>query len=314
VLNVACERCATPLSAPSVSCHVCAVEGRRVFDPWLGRVVGDRFRVVRRIARTTNSAVHEVVSTVDGTRAALKSHRIGPDSEPSIVERFLREARAILRVRHPSIVEVYDVGQVDELGAYFVLEFVPGETVRSLLKTDALGVRKSLAIATQMADALEAVHGRGVVHRDLKPENVVVVHDAADAPRSKLIDFGIASIADAVAITSSSQVLGTPGYMAPEYVRDAVATPFSDQYSLGVLVYEMLSSRLPYDSTSAGQLLVRQATTAPIRLRDRIGSIDDELEAAVMRAIDPTPEARHPSIAAFRSDLASASARLQGAR
>lgn len=270
---------------------------------------------MRRIARGGHCTVHQLISTIDGSRAALKTLRLDSSDDAGAVERFLREARALLRVRHPSIVEVLDVGQVDSLGAFFVVDYVDGDSVRALLDSGVLELRVALRIAIEMALALDAVHACGVVHRDLKPDNVMVLpvdRNDESLTLAKLIDFGIASIVGDLRITSSWEVIGTPGYMSPEYVREGAMAPSSDQYSLGVLLYEMLSGRLPFDASTSGQLLVRQATSDPIPLRERLPAIDPGLNDAIMRAIAYAPDARHPSIAEFRGLLESALDRSRG--
>lgn len=266
---------------------------------------------MRRIASGGHSTIHELRAIDDRARFALKSVRLDATDDAVSLDRFLREARMMMRLRHPSIATVHDVGQVDDLGAYFVLEYVDGETIRSMLGPNGLAVDVGLAIAVQIADALDVAHRAGVVHRDLKPDNVIVARRAipAEPIRAKLVDFGIARMSGAVGITSPRDLLGTPGYMAPEYVRDGVATEATDQYSLGVLTYEMLSGRLPFDAASSGQLLVKQARTAPIALDERRPGLDPAIGAVVMRALERTPEARFPTIASYRDALGSISDR-----
>lgn len=312
-VTTACERCTTPLSSKTDPCERCLEEGRQHHDPFLGRVLDGTYRVLRRISHGSQGAVHEVVRLADGARFALKSHRRSPFEHEAAVGRFLREARVMLRLRHPAIATVHDVGQLDDVGAYFVLDYLEGRSVRALLTAQELPTELALAIADDVAAALASAHAAGVVHRDLKPENVVVLArpDAA-GPRAKLVDFGIARISEAISITSPTHVLGTPGYMAPEYVRDAYASPASDQYSLGVLLYEMLSGRLPHEGPSVGTMLVRQATRQPLDLRARLPELDPELASAVMRALARAPEDRFASMDELRACLRQIARRIGG--
>jgi serine/threonine protein kinase len=295
----ACERCGSTLASAGDDCDSCVEEGSRHGEPWLGRLLDQRYRVIRRLGEGASSRVHLVRDTTTGEEVAMKTLRPERSNDPEAYSRFMREARVLNRVRHPGIVEVRDVGELRDGFIYLVMELVEGESLHSALRRGPLGVRDALVIAGRMADALVAVHAEGVAHRDLKPSNVLLGPPDATPRVVKLVDFGIASLAYTISITGPNQRLGTPGYMAPEYLRTGRATPATDQYSLGVMLYEMLALRMPYEASSPGRLLLKQTSEPPTSLREHLPDVAPELEALVMRAIAPNPTDRFAGCEAF---------------
>ena len=175
-----------------------------------------------------------------------------------VAERFTREARAVARLKHRNIVEVYDVSGPDADEKYLVVELVDGPTLRQLLKgLGELPAEIAACVGIELCDALAHAHGVGIIHRDVKPENVLIeLPQKADAaPNVKLTDFGIAKVLDGQGVTVTGQVLGSPAHMAPEQIEGREVDERTDVYGLGVLLYECIAGRLPFDGSSPAQVL-----------------------------------------------------------
>ncbi|RYZ05357.1 MAG: serine/threonine protein kinase [Myxococcales bacterium] len=229
-------------------------------------------------------------------------------------QRFTSEARAVAKVKHPGVVEVYDVSEDDADERYLVVELVRGKTLRQLLTEEQyLPAEVGAAIGIELAQALDHAHGLGVIHRDVKPENVLLrcgsEPKTGEAPEKlvKITDFGIAKLLDAQGVTSTGQVLGSPAHMAPEQIEGGDVSARSDVFGLGVLLYECLVGKLPFDGKNPAQVLRRVlegAFTSPERARPTIGS---GLSAIVERALAKEPKDRFASTAelseALRAEL-----------
>ncbi len=230
--------------------------------------------------------------------------------------RFTSEARAVAKLRHPNIVDVYDVSDDAESERYLVVELVRGTTLRRLLtEHKSLPPEIAAAISIEIADALTHAHDHGVVHRDVKPENVLVDLQQAkpngsdgerpsDSPaRIKITDFGIAKLLDAQGVTSTGQVLGSPAHMSPEQIEGGSVTPRSDVFGLGVLLYECLVGKLPFDGKNPAQVLRRVLDgkcTPPERARNTVGA---GFSRVAMRALAHVPADRYASTAEMAADL-----------
>ena len=209
-----------------------------------GMTLGGRYRLDERIAGGGMGEVWRGTDQVLGRTVAVKVLLPSLLNEPGFAERFRGEARTMATVNHPGIVDVYDYGSDDAVGAYLVMEYVEGEALSNTLsKVGRLTPARTMDLVAQAAEALQAAHDRGVVHRDVKPANLLVRPDG----RLVLTDFGIARSAMVGQLTAVGSVLGTASYISPEQASGGVATPLSDVYALGVVAYQCLSGRRPFD-------------------------------------------------------------------
>jgi eukaryotic-like serine/threonine-protein kinase len=214
--------------------------------------------------------------------------------------RFLREARLTAQLVHPNVVQVYDAGEDDD-GLFIALEHVGGETLADELKRRGrLPASEVAQVGTEVAAALDAAHGAGLVHRDVKPQNIMRTQDGL----TKLGDFGIARSSDSTVVTEHGTVLGTAAYLAPEQARGERVTAAADLYALGVVLYEALTGRLPHEGASLPELLLKRERDAPTPVRAYEPAVPTELESAITRSLAHAPEDRPASAAALGRELA----------
>jgi serine/threonine-protein kinase len=285
-----CPRCEEAFADDASFCPFDGEALSRAADPLLGRTLGGRYRLVRKLGIGGMAVVYLAKHVVIERQSAIKILRQDLAINPAHRERFLREARAVNRINHPNIVQIMDFGEDGGL-AFLVMEYFEGEALTAALARGPLRARRALRIASQIAGALGRAHELGVIHRDLKPDNVLVRSVQGD-DTIKLTDFGIAKVVDAPAITFSDQRFGTPGYIAPEYLEGAAPSARGDLYALGVLLYELLTGRQPFDAASPADLLVAQLRQAPVRPSARIPGIAPGLDALVLQLMSRSPDDR----------------------
>ena len=267
-----------------------------------------RYHIIREIARS-NDIVYEAMDPALGRKIALKELQIPPNlagkARHDRIQRFTREADATKRLHHPGVVRVFDAGQVE--GRYFIaMEFLEGQSLRDVLRLrGALPAQEALRIATAVADALEYAHRQGVVHRDVKPDNVHLEPDG----RVVLTDFGIARLTFEASLTMDGQNFGTPSYMSPEQVKGGEIDRRSDLFSLGVMLYEMLSGRKPFTGDSVITITYNIMNVEPPPLPGPQG-----VDAILKCALAKEPRLRYPSAADLAQDLRSLSQGQPAAR
>jgi len=267
-----------------------------------GTVVGN-YRIADRLGAGGMGEVFRVTHAVLGRSFALKvlsTNVMSADAEA--VTGFLREARAAARIKHPHIIDVFDFGHLADGRPYLVMELIAGQSLGDEIGGHPMDPRTAIAIARQLASALSAAHGVGVIHADISPSNVLLV-----GPAAKLVDFGLAQLRDdpsRLDAEPSQYVFGTPSYIAPELIRGLGALEESDQYSLGAVLYEMLSGKPPFEAKTVREvcLLHLKAPIPALMLAD--GPAPAELRRVVERCLAKKPEQRFPSMVALDAALA----------
>ena len=276
----------------------------------IGDVVAGRYALEDVLGRGGMAAVYRAHDRILERDVALKVLDPRFASDPQYVERFRREARGIAKLSHPNIVTIIDRGQVDGC-EFIVFELVRGVNVKRLLhERGPLPVGQALAIAHQAARGLAAAHGAGIVHRDVKPQNVLVDGDGV----AKVTDFGVArSVGPDEALTLTGTILGTGDYLSPEQAVGQPVDERSDQYSLGVLLFEVLTGEVPYAADSMLAVAVRHVNDPVPSVRERRPDLSPRLEELVRRTMAKRPEDRFPSmdalIAALEACMAEEAAR-----
>ncbi len=263
--------------------------------------IAGRYRVEGRLGVGGMSTVHLAFDQRLERYVALKLLAEHLADDPTFVSRFRREALAAARLVHPNIVQVFDFGFDEGHHQHFiVMEHVPGHSCAELLRDRGhLDVEQGVEIVGQACRGLDYAHRNGVVHRDVKPGNLLV----SDSDVVKLADFGIARAVDQSSITQVGSVLGTAAYLAPEQARGEPAGPRADIYSLGVVAYQLLSGRLPYEATSLSELALKQQRESPIPLDQLNPRVPRELAQAVALALSIDQEARPPDAILYADAL-----------
>src|SRR5215218_8041686 len=273
-----------------------------------GVLLSGRYRLDERIASGGMGDVWRGTDEVLGRTVAIKIMLLALLEERGFVERFRTEARTMATINHPGVVRIYDFGH-DQV-AYLIMEYIEGEPLsRTLNRVGRLTPARTMSLVAQTAEALHAAHEKGVVHRDVKPGNLLV------RPNGTLVltDFGIARSAAAAQLTATGAVLGTATYISPEQAMGEQATRLSDIYALGVVAYQCLAGRRPFEGENPLEIAMRHVREAPPQLPP---DIPPPVRAIVERAMAKDPAARWPSAAAFSAvarrvagDLAAAGAR-----
>jgi serine/threonine-protein kinase len=259
------------------------------------------YRLIRRIGEGGMGDVFEALDPRIERRAAIKLMHPTFSHDRGFAVRFLNEARAVNRVRHPGLVNIYEFGETKDGALYIVMEYLEGETLRARLNSlgPGRGLEADLAVrlARQLASTLIAVHAAGITHRDLKPANIMLVADpdVTGGERAKLLDFGIAKVSGSQSgvSTLAGMALGTPHYMAPEQCYDASqVNGQADVYSLGVMLYEALAGKRPIEDQDCMRLLIRHITVAPEPLSSVAPNVPTALAVLVMAMMIKDPNSR----------------------
>jgi hypothetical protein len=262
-------------------------------------ILGGRYRLLRRIASGGMGSVWEAEDTVLHRKVAVKVLSEALAEEDRFVERFRREARAAAGLSHPNVAGVFDYGE-DGDRPFIVMELLDGETLAERLRRQGrLPWREAVAIAGQVAAALEAAHRSGIVHRDVKPGNIMI----APAGDVKVMDFGIAAATWAAPLTATGTAMGTATYISPEQTAGRRVTPESDVYSLGVVLYEMLTGEPPFTGETPVAVAMAHVRETPVPLRQRVPDITEHVALVCERALAKDPKQRPPSAVAFASML-----------
>lgn len=267
-------------------------------DPLVGQVIQERFRVERKLGQGGMGAIYLAEHLLLKKRVAIKCLHAGLASNPDVVRRFKNEAVAASSIGHPNIVEVMDMGRFDDGTFYMVLEYLEGRDFQEDLDTEGPQAASKVAhVGVQVCAALGAAAKKGIVHRDLKPENIFLVRRHGDDAFVKVLDFGISKILDGSGgATKTGELMGTPYYMAPEQVLgDREITHLADVYALGVILFQALSGRVPFDGTALAQIILKIATEPPPSVTEYAPNVPQELASLILRMMSKDAAARPQS-------------------
>ncbi len=278
---------------------------QRVHTAQHSSLIGGRYQIVQRIGQGGMGKVYKVTHTHLSRTFALKiiSNQVAETDEAR--ELFYREARFASAMSHPSITSVVDFGEDEKVGMFMVMEYVDGEALNRLLfREKRLSVRKACEIVVQIAEALHYIHKQNVVHCDIKTENILITEEEYEGKRTrmvpKLLDFGLAR--SLVASRASTSLSGTPHYVAPERIRGEPASPASDVYGVGILLYELICGAVPWDGP-VQKILAGHLEEKPKPPSEIVEGLDPALETLILHALEKKPANRHKDMAAFLYEM-----------
>src|SRR5580658_10073809 len=259
----------------------------------------DSYRIEAPVARSGMASIFRATDTRDGRIVALKIPHPDLEADPILFDRFEREGGIGEKLNHPMVMRVF--GGEKRSRVYMVMEWCEGRLLRQILDEGRIPQERAIRIATSVLDALEYIHANGVVHRDLKPENIMV----SENDGIKLIDFGIAGDAAARRLTYANftATLGTPNYISPEQVKSKRGDGRSDIYSMGVILYEMLTGKLPFTGPTPMAAMNERLLNHPVPPRVADSSISPQLQEVIYRALERDPKNRYASAHEFKHDL-----------
>lgn len=264
-----------------------------------GKILGDRYELLEKIGEGGMALVYKARCRVLDRIVAVKILKNEFANDNSFVEKFKIEAQAAARLSHPNIVNIFDVGQEQDV-YYIVMEYVEGRTLKEIVHEEApLPVDTAVNIAIMICDGIHHAHERGIIHRDIKPHNILVTRDGI----VKVADFGIAQAITKKTITYGGKILGSVHYISPEQARGEPLTRATDIYSLGCVLYEMLTGTLPFDAESPITVALKHIHDDPVPPRKLNENIPVEVENTILKAMDKVPARRFSSAEYMRNTL-----------
>jgi serine/threonine protein kinase len=290
-------------------------------DPFIGRdILNGSFRILQKIGSGGMGAVYKAMELQNSRMVGVKILHPKLANRKDLVSRFGREARALSQLSHPNTVRVFLYGELEDGALYIIMELLEGKNLNQTVRSEGpFPVARALPILIQACGALDEAHKAGIIHRDLKPENIFLVQTGTQRDFPKLLDFGLAKVGErqmrpgSVILTQEGMVFGTPEFMSPEQAQGKTLAPASDVYSLAVILYEVLTGKLPFEAKSAMDYIQMHVTGRPIPLNQRVAgmSFPPLLEQVMDRALAKREQDRFASAADFAAAM---QAVLQGAR
>lgn len=312
-----CEACQHPNIDGARFCANCGAlmptQAEAGADPLIGQLIGGRYRVTGVLGEGGMGVVYVGEQQMGSTvrKVAIKTLHAHLSKDPSVIARFHRECGTVAQLEHPNTIKFYDFGSTADGTLYIAMEFVAGKPLADVLTHGPLSIERTIKIMRQVCGALDEAHMQGIIHRDLKPDNVILTDRAGETDFVKLLDFGIAARTESAdaqkeqKLTQQGMVLGTPPYMSPEQFTGKALDARSDIYSLGVMTYEMLAGRLPFDADTPWQWATQHMSVQPIpfEVSAPAKNIPENMRKAILRALSKNKEDREPTAREYFSDL-----------
>ncbi len=266
-----------------------------------GQKINDRYEIVRNIGEGGMANVYLAIDTILNRKVAVKILRGDLATDEKFVRKFQREASAASGLDHPNIVGIYDVGE-DDGNYYIVMEYVEGRTLKSLIKRrGALTLSEVIDIMTQLTSGIDHAHEKGIIHRDIKPQNVLILDDGL----VKIADFGIAHALNSNELTQTNSVMGSVHYLPPEQANGGNSSVKSDIYSLGILMFELVTGKVPFKGENAVEIVIKQMKDPIPSVCDINESIPQSVEYIILKATAKNPKNRYDSVLEMKEDIIS---------
>jgi serine/threonine-protein kinase len=287
-----CPQCKLKYPSDKSACFVDGSALVDIQDPRIGTAIAGRYTLEEVVGEGGMATVYRAKDRVNDRPCAIKVMNPELAQNPVIQERFRREAKAAQKIAHPNIIEILDQGETADGAMYLVMELLEGQTLAELMDHGKVPLERTLSILIQVARALARAHDLEVIHRDLKPENIFLAVQPDAGEVVKLLDFGIARSMQDARLTGSGEVFGTPQYMAPERIMSTEAGPAADLYAIGVMLFEMLTGRLPFMAGDAATFFVKHLKEPAPPLRSVDASLPEALERLCQELMAKAPAER----------------------
>ena len=287
-----CPVCQLKYSDEHTRCFVDNAELELMADPFIGMTLAGRYLVEDPIGAGGMATVYRARHTLVDRPVAVKIMSASMASNESLKERFRREAKNAAALAHPNIIEIYDFGETEDGAAFLVMELLDGSPLSDFIAEGPMDAGKVATLGLQIAQGLARAHDFDVIHRDLKPENIFVCRGGGSRVQVKLLDFGIARSMHDTRLTSAGEIFGTPQYMAPERVTSIDAGPAADLYALGVILFEMLTGKLPFESSEITGFFIKHMQEPPPRPSEWAPQCPRRLEELILKLMEKKPEDR----------------------
>src|SRR6056297_744328 len=253
----------------------------------IGKVLNDRYKIIKKLGKGGMAIVYEAEDLILDRKVAIKMLRSEHVSDKSFIKKFHHEAKAVARLSHSNIVSIFDIGQDEELH-YLVMEDIVGENLKDIIeKKGQLALTEALDITNQILSALRTAHNNDIIHCDIKPHNILITPDK----KVKVTDFGIAKAVSATT-TMTDTIMGSANYFSPEQAKGGEIMAHSDLYSVGVVLYEMVTGEVPFKADSPISVALKHINEKPIKPTEINANINDKLENLIMKALSKDPEKR----------------------
>ncbi|MFB0566599.1 MAG: serine/threonine-protein kinase, partial [Candidatus Aminicenantaceae bacterium] len=282
-----CGKCATPLKEDIPVSHTKTIETPKE-ELSRGSTIASRYEVIEELGKGGMGRVYRVEDTKLKQEIALKLIKPEIASDKKTIERFRNELKTARMIAHKNVCRMFDLGEAE--GAHFItMEYVPGEDLKSLIRrVKQLTVGTSISVAKQVCEGLTEAHRLGVVHRDLKPSNIMIDKEG----NARIMDFGIARSLKAKGITGAGVIIGTPEYMSPEQVEGKEVDQRSDLYSLGVILYEMVTGKLPFEGDTPLSIAMKHKGEIPKNPKELNPQIPEDLNVLILKCLEKEKESR----------------------
>src|SRR5690349_18094664 len=285
----------------------------RPADPFIGRdILNGQFQILQKIGSGGMGSVYKALQPAMNRMVAVKILHPKLANRKDLVSRFRREARAMSHLTHPNTVKVYLYGELEDGSLYIVMEYLDGKNLNQTVRAEGpMPLERGLPILIQACNALEEAHKNGIIHRDLKPENIFISQQGGMKDFAKVHDFGLAKVTEremrpgSIILTQEGMVFGTPEFMSPEQAQGKALTSASDIYSLAVILYEVLTGKLPFEARTAMEYIQQHVTAPPMPLEQRMPGkrFPPLLWTVLERAMRKRPEERFESAADFATAM-----------